>query len=229
MFSMTHTDWYFLRHGETEYNQLGLFQGQIDIPLNEAGRQQALEAKEELREIGLVFDEVVSSPLIRAVETAEILSGIPRNRFRMDERILEIGFGDYEGTSFRDPNSPIHQFNDDPASYHPRGNGETFEAVLSRTESFLMEMKERSLTVDDGKKILIASHGGVIRSFYRTLVGLKLSDFWNLRVGNCDLFHFSVTDGLIRECDPVLRHADPYDPHALAEQKSLTDENSHYT
>lgn len=216
---MTRTDWYFLRHGETEYNQKGLFQGRIDIPLNDVGRQQAEDARGEILAIGLVFDEVVTSPLVRAVETAEIISGIPKEQFRIDERIIEIGFGDFEGTSFRDPNSPIHQFNDDPASYQPLGNGETFDAVLKRTEGFLMEMRERSLDVDNGKHILIATHGGAIRSLYRTLTGLALSDFWNLRVGNCDLFHFAVIDGEIKECEPVLRHADPYDPHALAEGK----------
>ena len=59
---------YIVRHGQTEKNKANVLQGRSDVPLNEAGRQQA----EEVREAGISFDLVYTSPLIRAVQTAEI-------------------------------------------------------------------------------------------------------------------------------------------------------------
>ena len=67
-------DFYLIRHGETDYNKGQLAQGNIEVPLNEAGRQQAFSAAAELRRMGLSFDLVLSSPLGRAAETGEIVS-----------------------------------------------------------------------------------------------------------------------------------------------------------
>lgn len=200
-------EWYFLRHGETEYNRKGLFQGQIDIPLSEVGREQAKAAQEELLGKSLRFDKIFSSPLTRAIETAELLTGEKRETFFLDERLKEICFGQYEGTDFRDPDSPIHRFNDDPASYVPTGGAESFEEVLTRTDSFLNDLKKES------GRILISTHGGVIRSFLRTLADFSLDRFWKVHIGNCDLFHFSYENGAIIERPMVLCHVDPYDLH----------------
>ena len=62
---------YLVRHGETKLNREGVLQGRSDYPLNEAGKRQAEETAAKLREMGVVFTKVYSSPLIRAVETAE--------------------------------------------------------------------------------------------------------------------------------------------------------------
>ena len=60
---------YFVRHGQTEWNKIGRMQGRIDIELNNEGKQQAMIVREKLK--GVKFDKVFSSPLKRAVETAE--------------------------------------------------------------------------------------------------------------------------------------------------------------
>ncbi len=87
---------YIMRHGETDDNTRRVLQGQKDNPLNERGRQQALRAKEELS--GILFDRVYSSPLIRAVETAVLATGRPREEIILEERLKEISFGVLEGT-----------------------------------------------------------------------------------------------------------------------------------
>ena len=66
---------YVIRHGETDYNVRRLFQGQINTDLNDTGRAQARAAAEKIRAMGLTFDRVYSSPLQRAVETVEIITG----------------------------------------------------------------------------------------------------------------------------------------------------------
>ena len=63
---------YFVRHGQTEWNKIGKMQGHKDIELNDEGREQAQVVKEKLQ--GIKFDKVFSSPLIRATETAKIIS-----------------------------------------------------------------------------------------------------------------------------------------------------------
>ena len=65
---------FIIRHGQTELNSRMLLQGRSDHPLNETGRQQASEAGRLLRREGIVFTRVYSSPLIRAVQTAELVA-----------------------------------------------------------------------------------------------------------------------------------------------------------
>ena len=86
---------YIMRHGKTEWNALHKIQGRTDIPLNEEGRLMAEKAWEEYK--NLHIDVCYCSPLIRAVETAQI---VLKNRdipIIKDERLMEMSFGDYEG------------------------------------------------------------------------------------------------------------------------------------
>ena len=75
---------YVVRHGQTDWNLEGRFQGRIDIPLNEKGKSQAKKTKEKLE--GIKFDKVFSSPLKRALETAKIITDEPID---IDDRIIE--------------------------------------------------------------------------------------------------------------------------------------------
>ena len=69
---------YVVRHGQTDWNLEGRFQGRIDIPLNEKGKSQAKKTKEKLE--GIKFDKVFSSPLKRALETAKIITEKKKKR-----------------------------------------------------------------------------------------------------------------------------------------------------
>ncbi len=86
------TQIYFLRHGQTNNNKEGRMQGRVDIPLNEVGRAQARCAAQRLKGIG--FDAVYSSPLSRAVETAQIVTGLP---VQVAERPLRRMWDDFLG------------------------------------------------------------------------------------------------------------------------------------
>ena len=92
--------WYFLRHGQTRWNVEHRLQGTRDIPLNEKGREQAEVLRDRWRQEGLEFAAVYCSPLQRAVATAEIVTGLPRSRFILDERLLEMRFGAMEGAVY---------------------------------------------------------------------------------------------------------------------------------
>ena len=86
---------YLFRHGETDWNKARRLQGQSNIPLNPFGRELAMKTAEALQDIS--FDRAFSSPLSRAVETAQILLGDTQIPVITDHRLLEINFGDCEG------------------------------------------------------------------------------------------------------------------------------------
>jgi broad specificity phosphatase PhoE len=86
-----------LRHGATDWNRQGLFQGRTDIPLNDDGIAQAHAAAARLQNVP--FDQVVASPLIRALKTAEIISSAKNMPLAVDDGIIECDFGSLEGLS----------------------------------------------------------------------------------------------------------------------------------
>jgi broad specificity phosphatase PhoE len=89
-----------LRHGATDWNREGRFQGRTDNPLNADGLRQAREAAEALRGTGI--SRIVSSPLMRAARTAEIIADAISVPLTIDERIIEFDFGSFEGLPVRD-------------------------------------------------------------------------------------------------------------------------------
>ena len=89
-----------LRHGATDWNRKGLFQGRTDNPLNDDGIAQAHEAAAKLRAIEI--GHVVSSPLLRAVQTAEIIANIAGRTVTLDDDLIELDFGSFEGQPVRE-------------------------------------------------------------------------------------------------------------------------------
>jgi bisphosphoglycerate-dependent phosphoglycerate mutase len=90
---------YIVRHGESEYNAKGLLAGITDIPLTDTGREQARQAGAQLAQLGIT--RIVSSPLVRAYETARIIAdtiGFDPEAIIVDERLHERNFGELEGT-----------------------------------------------------------------------------------------------------------------------------------
>jgi len=89
------TQLYLVRHGQTEWNIEGRYQGQADLPLNAAGRAQAMSLSQQLA--GIQFAAVYSSDLRRARETAEILAAPSGMAVQLDPRLREIKLGEWEG------------------------------------------------------------------------------------------------------------------------------------
>lgn len=91
---------YGLRHGATDWNREGRFQGRTDNPLNEEGLRQAHEAVDMLRGTGI--SRIVASPLARAARTAEIIAAAISVPLAIDDGIIEFDFGSLEGLPVRD-------------------------------------------------------------------------------------------------------------------------------
>ncbi len=177
---------YILRHGTTEWNELRKLQGRTDIPLNENGRSMAKAAHDEYRDVH--FDLCFSSPLKRALETAQILLQGRDVPIVTDDRLMEMSFGEYEGSVnyFQDPDLPINVFFRDPASYTEAvGGAESMEELFARADSFL---SDRALPeVRKGKDVLIAGHGAMNSAIICRLKNLPVSEFWSNGIEQCKL------------------------------------------
>ncbi len=170
---------YFVRHGETDWNLERRLQGQSDIPLNEFGRSLAMKTEEKMREIP--FDHVISSPLIRAYETAEILIGNRDLKIEVDERMTEISFGEFEGLccaeeGYNIPDPDFIDFFKNPEQYGAPKGGETILEFQQRLQAFMTELYQNEKFTD--RTILIAAHGATIRGILSWIKGNSLKDFW---------------------------------------------------
>lgn len=152
---------YLLRHGQTDWNIQGRLQGRMDIPMNENGRKQILEIAERLRELQFTADMIISSPLGRAKESAEIVAekiGY-QDAIVYDAGFLERSFGMAEGLIY---NETINL--DDPEY-----GAESVEDVCIRAGKTI----EKYIS-DEEKNILIVAHGAVLSAVKAALSQGKL-------------------------------------------------------
>lgn len=157
---------YYIRHGETDWNVAGRLQGHRDIPLNDKGRGQARHCGAVLHDlfgkggIDPAVLDYVSSPLSRAAETMELVReglGLPRGDFRRDDQLMELSFGDWEGSTI----ALLHQ--NDPVRIAQREH-DKFHFVPPNGESYRM-VAERMRRWHDGLAgdTVVTAHGGTCR------------------------------------------------------------------
>lgn len=170
------TEFYLIRHGETELNEKGVYYGWTDCSLSERGMSQAEELADILREVS--FDVVISSSLQRAVDTAAIVSGFAPETIILDERLRELNFGEWEGMHFTEVREKHRkeweQWGKDWKSAAPP-SGESFITMYNRVKSCI----EYVLEEYKGKKILIVSHQGSMRIIPLILLGLPVDYYWS--------------------------------------------------
>ena len=165
---------YVVRHGQTDWNAERRLQGQKDIPLNAIGRAQAWQNGINLAEIlkieAIPFD-FVASPLARTRATMEIMReamGLPSKAYKTDERLVEVSFGDWEGFTIKELKATardrVTERNLNKWDFIPPGdNAESYEIMSWRVASWLSSVDKPTACV---------THGGVIRSLFRTIAGL---------------------------------------------------------
>jgi glucosyl-3-phosphoglycerate phosphatase len=157
------------RHGRTEWNATGRFQGQLDPPLDEEGRNQATLAAPHLLAVGLPREGtvVVSSDLSRAAETAATLTALLGVPLRLDARLREHGMGCWEGLT-RDEVAQRYpdQFADWTAGRPVRGRGgEEPAAVADRAVAALADLPPAQVAV-------VVTHGGTAGRLVERLLGI---------------------------------------------------------
>lgn len=175
-----------MRHGSCEGGQI--FRGHWDSPLNAEGYQQMLAACPPLDN----FDVIISSPLLRCLSVAQELQKLKRNlHLHVDEGLKEINFGDWEGCSvdtlMQQQRENLENFWQDPVTHSPP-NGETMEHFNQR----VCQSWQRILNEHKNQRILIISHGGVIRCILANVLGMSLRPLSRLSVPHACISHIDI-------------------------------------
>ncbi|MDO4491288.1 MAG: histidine phosphatase family protein [Lachnospiraceae bacterium] len=188
---------YVIRHGETYWNAERKMQGHLGSDLNENGVRLAEVTAKGLADVP--FDLCITSPLLRARHTAEILMQGRNKPVLQEERLKELNFGIWEGRcvapgKMEIPREQYRMFRLDPFHYQPPEGGETFRELISRTGEFFDELIHNPDYQD--KTILISAHGGAVRAFLNRLYD-DPEDFWQGGVPmNCAYSIVEVKNGV---------------------------------
>ena len=172
-----------VRHGETDWNKAGRFQGQIDIPLNENGRRQAAAARDFLKDIPI--DRAWSSTLSRPTETAQIiLEAHPDVPLTQIDGLVEIGHGVWEGkleSEIREDWSELLDTWKRAPETVQMPEGETIQDVWARS---VRSWGEIAGELKPEETVLVVAHDAVNKTILCDLLGLTPADIWAVKQGN---------------------------------------------
>ena len=174
---------FLIRHGETNWNKEGRFQGQIDIPLNKNGKDQAMKTYKYLRDIN--FNKAFSSSMQRPYETAKII--LQKNndlQIKKIDSLLEISHGLWEGKLESEIKEKWPKLLED---WHNKPEmvimpeGESIKDVFERsTKAF----EEICLTQEDNDVTLLVAHDAVNKTLICNILGIDFSNIWMIKQGN---------------------------------------------
>ena len=171
----------FVRHGQTEWNVTGRYQGQSDVQLTEEGRQQAQKLADNfpVDEIAAIY----ASDLNRAMVTAEAIGRKFGLAVQPEAAFRELSFGEWEGLTYQ---QIVSQWEDAMANFmqHPDimeiPGGESFPEVQRRAMTRLEELIKKH----DGQTIVVVAHGAVLRTMLTAALHMPLQYLWSIRQFN---------------------------------------------
>jgi broad specificity phosphatase PhoE len=178
-----------VRHGRTAWNADGRFQGHTDVPLDEAGMEQAAFAALRLRTER--FDAAVASDLARAAETARIILNGREIGLSLDRCWREMSFGEWEGLTW----PQIEQRYPQTGGKSPRDmvapGGESFDDLCARVDDGVRALRAR---FPGNASVLIVSHAGTLHALLRVL-GLAASGEFRIKFLPASISRFAERDG----------------------------------
>ena len=178
---------YIIRHGKTALNKANVLQGRSDCPLNEEGILQAKEAAGKLKNI--TFSHVYSSPLSRAIQTAELVA--PGQEIIIDKRLIEMDYGPYEGIDLTHLPPEILRFFSDFINNPAPDGMEQLPEVIKRAGSFLEEIKGQT------GNLLISTHAIAMKGLLEYLTPESHGSYWSKYIGNCAIYTAENVNGHI--------------------------------
>jgi len=159
---------YFIRHAESEANLGRIMASQLPYPLTQAGRADADQISRELKEL-VPLDRIISSPLVRAVETAQFFEKAYGLEPELDDRIIEHHLGLFSGMTYDEVNKhPSYEANAlNRWNWIPEGHGESYSMVADRIRDFLASLEN----FPENENILIVTHAVCFRLIRALLEG----------------------------------------------------------
>ncbi len=173
-----------VRHGRTALNAAGRLQGRIDEPLDEVGEQQAKVIADRIGPV----DELISSPLVRAQQTASAF-GQP---FSVDERWIELSYGVFEGVDARaTPAGVWAKWRNDPACA-PEG-GESLLTLDGRVRGACEELADRA---GGDRTVVVVSHVSPIKSAVSWALGAGVEIAWRSHLSPASICRIDIRSGV---------------------------------
>ena len=180
---------YILRHGQTAKNKAKSLQGRSDDPINDDGIKQARKVAEWFRQQGIVFDVIYSSPLKRAIDTGKIVAADAP--VILDERLIEMDYGPYEGMDLMNPAPEIVTFFSDFVNNPAPEGMEPLSEVVKRAGQFMEDIKGEA----EGKTVLISTHAIAMKGILESLTPDSRGRYWSTFIGNCAVYKTEIAGG----------------------------------
>jgi alpha-ribazole phosphatase len=181
----------FVRHGQTNMNTKGTYSGWSDSELTEKGIEQAYEAKQKLSD--LKVDAIYSSPLKRALRTAEIINENFNKEIIIDGDLREHSFGEWEDLTYDEICAKFPEdaaeWQKDPINYCIKG-GESTAQFYNRVSKFFDNFIEKK---GEGT-YLITAHLGTIMIAISHLLELGIEHMYRFRVDNCSITRILINN-----------------------------------
>lgn len=171
---------YIVRHGQVPHNALKIYSNENE-DLNEIGIRQAEELKEKIKDLN--FDIIVSSPLIRAIHTANIIN-INNNQIITDDRLTERDPGDLNGKPISYTNREEYWDFNSKIQY---GTSENMKVFFNRVFNFLDDLKTKNY-----ETVLIVAHSGVSKAFSAYFQGINDGKFLEHGLKNCEIKQYEL-------------------------------------
>ena len=166
---------FVVRHGETDWNKLGRFQGHTDISLNDRGLSQASETAVASEDWG--YTAIYSSPLVRTVQVAEEIAKVTPMLVSQEPGLKELSLGDLEGVTGEEMRNDwpalFAAWRTDPEKMS-MPNGESLGELRDRTWQVILDIEQKHSSDDS---IVVISHNFAIRSIVNELLGMPLAYF----------------------------------------------------
>jgi len=189
----TEIELYLIRHAQSEMNLNPHIIGgrSASTPLSQLGGKQSEALRYFLRNQGIAFNDVYSSPFNRAVSTAEISLGLDNPIIHFDDRLVEYSAGEWEGQERSKIQTPdvLFQMAEMGIDFRPPG-GESQRDVMLRAAKWLQEtIIGNEEILQSGKKLKIAAytHGLTIKCLLRHILGFDSHLIWRLEIDNCGI------------------------------------------
>lgn len=166
---------YFVRHGQTVWNQENKICGATDSPLTQLGHEQAIKTGEKIRDMGIKADIILHSPLSRAVDTARHISEITGIPMQVEPRLIEQNFGKWESAP-RDSKDFIKSKESFALRFE---GGESHLHLAQRIYNLLDEIKA------DDKTYILVAHNGIARMVYSYFNEMTNEEYARFGIPNC--------------------------------------------
>jgi len=186
---------YLLRHGQTEWNRETIFRGRKDIPLSGEGREQAKLTAEVFKKADI--KKIFSSPLIRAMDTAEIVGSALDKKPEIVEGLIDLDFGNWEGKPLEwvkeKYQEEYYMYKNHPENaVIPGGENllDCFNRVGETISGIIKSIQEQEAS------IILVSHRVILKMAVLWLLGLGVSKFWKIQLDTCSITRFTIRDNM---------------------------------